>query len=214
MAAILVYPGQRSEPVALDAILREAHEAAREARAKEIAARKEANVPLDDETRWSDVSAAVHDLQAAMLARKTAEVTAAASKIVTLTDGHELAPIDEWVPNPDHHGIMLTLEIVSDAARRNWRARELAGWQRMVAAGDDPLKRRDADEEIMAVRADLVATVCVGLSGLEGLKGTVRESLDALRLSGLLGPLYVACRYFLDLPAGKALRCGRLLPST
>jgi len=211
---LLIYPGQCGEPVELQAILREAHEAQREARSVEIAARVKAGAPLDDDTRWADVSAAVHELHAGANARDTGRVSEAARQVSTLVDGHTLEPIEPYSPSPDLDGIVVTLRVVSDTVRRNGQARLLVAYQALVKANaaGDVLARREADERMAEVYADVVGLVVAEIRGLDGFK-SLDESMEAIRLAGLLEPLYLACRYFLDLPVGKALRCGRLQPS-
>ena len=58
MAALLLYPGDVGEPVSLQAILKEAHNASRQGVLEEMTARAKAGVPLDDSTDWRLVGSA------------------------------------------------------------------------------------------------------------------------------------------------------------
>ena len=103
--------------------------------------------------------------------------------------------------------------MASDSQRRGWAARRSAAWGEWRTAGDDEA-RRAADERLCLLYEEMI-TVCVArVDGLQGMRATVAESLPGLRLAGLLVPFHDAVRYFLELPPGKALRCGRLLQST
>ena len=106
MAAILIYPGQQGEPVALLSVLREAHDAARAARQSEIDARKKARVPLDDSTNWQEVGEAIARASIAHGDRNTATVADAARTLLAHVDGNALEPIGEFVADPDLDGIV------------------------------------------------------------------------------------------------------------
>jgi hypothetical protein len=216
MPAILIYPGQQGEPVALLSVLREAHEAARATRQAEIDARKKARVPLDDSTNWQEVGEAVARASLAHGERDSAKVAAAARELVVATDGNAIEPLGDFVPDPDLDGIIVTMRVVDDATRRLWNAQTQAAWigVRGALAGDDVVARRAAYDRLEAVYESVILGVVAKLDGLQGLRDTVAESMPALRLAGLLVPLYTAARHFLELPPGKALRCGLQQPST
>jgi hypothetical protein len=216
MPAILIYPGQQGDPVALQSVLREAHEAARAARQTEIDARRKARVPLDDATNWQEVAEAVARASLAHGERDSGKVAAAARDLLAHTDGNALEPLGEYQPDPDLDGIMVTMRIVDDATRRLWSAQTQAAWIaiRNSIKSDDVVARRDAYSRLEAVYETVIVGVVAKLDGLEGMKATVAESMPALRLAGLLVPLHVAARHFLELPPGKALRCGQQPPST
>lgn len=215
MPAILIYPGQTGEPVALSAVLREAHDEARRARQAEIDARKKAGIPLDDSTDWRALAATADALRAACDARDAPRVADLARVAVASTEGNALEPIGEYVADPDHEGIVLTLRVVDEATRRQWNAQTQAAWMTIRAAmrSDDVLARREGYDRLERVYESIVVGVVAKLEGLRGLRDTVAESMPALRLAGLLVPLYSASRYFLELPPGKALRCGLQPPS-
>jgi hypothetical protein len=216
MPAILIYPGQQGEPVALLSVLREAHEAARASRQSEIDARKKARVPLDDSTDWQEVAEAVARASLAHGARDSVAVAAAARDLVAFTEGNALEPLGDFVPDPDLDGIVVTMRIVDDATRRLWAAKTQAAWMaiRAALAGDDVIARRDAYARLEGVYEEVIAGTVARLDGLQGLRDSVAESMPALRLAGLLVPLHAAARHFLELPPGKALRCGQQPPST
>jgi len=216
MPAILIYPGQQGEPVALLSVLREAHEAARASRQSEIDARKKARVPLDDSTDWQEVAEAVARASLAHGERNSVAVAAAARELVAATEGNALEPLGEYQPDPDLDGIVVTMRIVDDATRRLWAAKTQAAWMaiRAALAGDDVIARRDAYARLEGVYEEVIAGTVARLDGLQGLRDSMAESMPALRLAGLLVPLHAAARHFLELPPGKALRCGQQPPST
>lgn len=216
MPTILIYPGQLGEPVALQAVLREAHDEARKARQVEIDARVKARIPLDDSTNWQDVGELVARASLAHGERDSAKVAAAARELAAATDGNALAPLGDFVPPEGIDGIVVTMQIVDDATRRLWTAQTQAAWLaiRDASKTDDVMARREAYDRLERAYETTVVGVVAKLDGLQGLKSTVAESMPALRLAGLLVPLYTAARHFLDLPPGKALRCGQQPPST
>jgi len=216
MPAILIYPGQLGDPVALQAILREAHDEARKARQAEIDARVKARVPLDDSTVWPDVEESVSAVSLAHGARDSVKVAEHARKLVALTEGNALEPLGEYEPDVNLDGVFITMRIVDDATRRLWSAKTQAAWLaiRNAAKGEDVLARRDAYDRLERVYEEVVCGVVAKLDGLQGLRDSVAESMPALRLAGLLVPLHAAARHFLELPPGKALRCGQQPPST
>jgi hypothetical protein len=213
MAALLLYPGDVGEPVSLQAILREAHDASRAAVVAEIAARVKSNVPLDDSTDWRAVASADATLSAAIVARDTSAVGASARAIAGLVSGYTLADPGEYVDSEDLDGVSVTLRMCSDAQRRGWVARRASAWRAWRDAADDEGKR-DADERLCLLYEEMITVCLASVTGLQGMRSTLAESLPGLRLAGLLVPFHDAVRYFLELPPGKALRCGRLQPLT
>jgi hypothetical protein len=136
--------------------------------------------------------------------------------LVELTEGNALEEIEPYDPAPELDGIVVTMQVVSDADRRNWSAETSAAWGRVKEArmAGDVVAMASATNALDALAAKVVAAVVVEIQGIEGLKATVAESMPGLVLAGLLTPLYSAARHFLELPPGKAVRCGLLLPST
>jgi hypothetical protein len=216
MPTILIYPGQLGEPAPLQSILREAHDAARASRQVEIDARTKARIPLDDNTRWPDVEEAISATSLAHGARDSVKVAEHARRVVALAEGNALEPLPPYEPSPDVEGIIVTMRIVDDATRRLWTAQTQAAWLaiRDAAKTDDIMARRDAYDRLERVYEEVVCGVVAKLDGLQGLRDSVADSMPALRLAGLLVPLYTAARHFLELPPGKALRCGQPAPST
>jgi len=215
MPTILIYPGQQGDPVALQAVLREAHDAVRVSRQAEIDARQKARIPLDDSTAWPEVEEAVSAASLAHGARDSAKVAEHARRLVALTEGNALEPLPPYESAPELDGIVVTMRVVDDATRRLWVAKTQAAWMaiRDAVKHDDVMARREAYDRLEAVYEEVIIGVVAKLDGLQGLKATVAESMPALRLAGLLVPLHTAARHFLELPPGKALRCGQLLPS-
>lgn len=219
---LLIYPGQRGAPVGLVDVLLESHDSYRASVLAEIEARKKSGVPLDDATRWGDVTKAATELNAAAARSDTAAVTAAARTILAAVDGNALTDPGPFKVPPECEGITITMQIVDDATALDWRARRVAATLDRVAAqkARDIVAARAAEARIEAVYDDVVAGVVVAIEGLDGIKATtdgkqdIRATLPGLRLAGLLGWLYSAAQHFLDLPPGKALRCGQPAPST
>ena len=197
-------------PVALLDVLREAHEAARANRQAEIDARAKARIPLDDSTNWQEVGELVARASLAHGERDSVKVASAARELVAATEGNAIEPIGDFVGDAALDGIVVTMQIVDDATRRLWNAQTQAAWIAIRDASKDAdvMARRDAYDRLERAYEAVVLGVVAKLDGLAGLKATVAESMPALRLAGLLVPLYTAARHFLDLPPGKAVRCG------
>jgi putative component of toxin-antitoxin plasmid stabilization module len=208
---LLIYPGTKGAPVALQSVLREAHDALRDARARQIEARKKRRVPLDDSTDWQAVGEGVASVSLAHGERDSAAVAKAARELVEMTEGHALEPIGDYEPDAALDGIIVTMAVVADADRRMWSAETAAAWDRVRAArlSGDTIAAQCALNDLDTIAAKVVGAVVVDISGAVDLEGkTVVEAMPALVLAGLLAPLYQAARYFLDLPAPKAVRCG------
>lgn len=210
MPALLIYPGTRGTPVPLQDVLREAHEAFREARKIQIEQRRKRRVPLDDNTDWSEAKAAADRVSAAITERDTSKVSREARALAEMTDGNALEEVGAYEPDPAVDGIVVTMQVVADADRRLWTAETQAAWSRLKEAriAGDHVAAQQALNAMDAVAARVVSAVVVELQGVEGLKATIAESMPGLVLAGLLAPLYAAARHFLELPVGKAVRCG------
>lgn len=210
MAALLIYPGTKGEPVALQDVLREAHDAFRERRATQIELRKKRRVPLDDNTDWARVTEAVASTSVALSVRDSAKIAKLGREIADLTEGNTLEEIGPYEPDPVVDGITITMQVVADSDRRMWSAETQAHWARASDArlAGDMVAAQVAMNAIDAVAAKVVCAVVVDIKGVDGLKPTVAESIPGLVLANLLGSLYAAAQHFLDLPVGKAVRCG------
>ena len=208
---LLIYPGTRGAPVMLQDVLREAHNALRDQRTKQIEARQKKRVPLDDSTDWQAVIDKRDPLIEAIKARDTAKVYEKARAIAELVEGNALEPLPEYEADPALDGIVVTMAVVADADRRMWTAETAAAWDRVRLArmGNDPVAAQAALNQLDAIAGKVVAAVVVDVAGAVDLEGkSVADAMPGLVLAGLLAPLYTAARYFLDLPAPKAVRCG------
>jgi len=210
MPTLLIYPGTKGTPVPLQDVLREAHESSRALRLAQIEGRKKRRVPLDDHTDWTQVADSVKRLSEAATARESPIVAKEARLLAELTEGNALEEIEPYEPAPELDGIVVTMQVVSDADRRNWSAETSAAWGRVKEArmAGDMVAMAAATNALDALAAKVAAAVVVEIQGIEGLKATVAESMPGLVLAGLLTPLYSAARHFLELPPGKAVRCG------
>lgn len=216
MPALLIYPGTRGTPVPLQDVLREAHEAYRDARKAQIEARRKRRVPLDDSTDWIEAKATADRLAAAITERDSATVARESRILAELTDGNALEEVGPYEPDPALNGIVVTMQVVADADRRLWNAETQAQWARVreCRVAGDLVGAQSALNALDAIAARVVSAIVVEVAGVEGMKATVAESMPGLVLAGLLAPLYQAARHFLELPVGKAVRCGLQQPST
>lgn len=210
MPALLIYPGTKGTPVPLQDVLREAHEAYREARAKQIEARKKRRVPLDDSTDWAQVTEAVAGVSLALSEKDSAKIAREARALAEMTDGNALEEVGPYEPDPALDGIVVTMQVVADADRRLWNAETQAQWARVRDCRilGDLVGAQQALNALDAIAAKVVAAVVVEVQGVDGMKPTIAESMPGLVLAGLLAPLYQAAQHFLELPVGKAVRCG------
>ena len=208
---MLIYPGTRGAPVALQAVLREAHDALRDARARQIEGRKKRRVPLDDSTDWQAVADGVASVSLAHGERDSVKVARAARELVELSEGNALEPIGEYEPDAALDNITITMQVVADAERRMWNAETAAAWARVRESrmAGDMVEAQKALNELDAIAGRVVAAVVVDITGAIDLAGkSVADAMPALVLAGFLAPLYTAARHFLDLPVPKAVRCG------
>jgi hypothetical protein len=213
---ILVYPGQKTERVSLQNVLRESHEAARAARFVEIETRKKNGAPLDDKTPWSTVKNLVAAAVDASAALDSTKVNDLARAIASATDGNALVEMPEYVASDDIDGIEVVLVMPSDEQKRDWTARRLTHWRSYKEAllVNDIIKLRAADEQITRVNEESVASCIDEIHGIEGMRASVKESIPGLRLVGLLNHFVTAVQHFVELDPKKALRCGQPQPST
>jgi hypothetical protein len=207
---LLIYPGTHGAPVPLQDVLHEAHEAFREARAKQIETRKKRRVPLDDTTDWAVVTETVAATSVALSVRDSSKIARLCREMLEATEGNSLEEVGPYEPDPALEGIQITMQVVADAERRMWNAETAAAWARVRESrmAGDMVEAQKALNELDAIAARVVAAVVVKIDGVQGLKATVAESMPGLVLAGLLPALYGAARHFLELPVGKAVRCG------
>jgi hypothetical protein len=210
MPALLIYPGTRGTPVPLQDVLREAHDAYREARKAQIEGRRKRRVPLDDSTDWKQVTESVAGVSLALTDRDSAKLAREARLLAELTEGNALEEVGPYEPDPALEGILVTMQVVADADRRLWNAETQAQWARVreCRVSGDLVGAQSALNALDAIAARVVSAIVVEVSGIEGMKATIAESMPGLTLAGLLAPLYQAARHFLELPVGKAVRCG------
>lgn len=207
---LLIYPGTHGAPVPLQDVLREAHEAFRETRAKQIETRKKRRVPLDDTTDWAVVTEAVAATSVAVSVRDSSKIARLCREMLEATEGNSLEEVGPYEPDPALEGIQITMQVVADAERRMWNAEAQAEWARVRESriAGDFVAAQKALNALDANAAKVVSAVVVKIEGIQGLKATVAESMPGLVLAGLLPALYGAARHFLELPVGKAVRCG------
>ena len=211
MTTLLIYPGTKGAPVALQDVLKEAHEAFRAARQTQIDARRKRRVPLDDSTDWVAAGEARDSIIAGVAGQDSVKVAKFARELVEHTSGNALEPIGDFEPDPAVDGIVVTMQIVADADRRMWQAETSACWERVRLAriAGDVVGSQRALVDLDAIAGRVVAAVVVDVGGTLDLEGkSVADAVPGLVLAGLLAPLYTAARHFLELPAPKAVRCG------
>ena len=131
MPALLIYPGTKGTPVPLQDVLREAHEAYRDARKAQIETRKKRRVPLDDSTDWAQVTEAVAGVSLALSERDSAKIAREARALAEMTDANALEEVGPYEPDPALDGIVVTMQVVADADRRLWNAETQAQWARV-----------------------------------------------------------------------------------
>jgi hypothetical protein len=200
---VLIRPGAVSDWVRLQDAMRESHEAQQKDRADDIEGRKKNGIPLDDETDWHAVGAAVAKKDSAEVAR--------------LTSGHALLPLPDYVDVSAYDDVSVVFRAISEAQRRTLALALSAAQDAVKAAAKlDDVGALDAacakrDDAYAAFVKAAVARVDVGGEALGPLKD---DDVEALRITDLLQPLYVAARDFQRLSPGKGKRFGSLPQST
>ncbi len=206
MPFVLIYPGTKSAPVSLQAVLKERHDNLREATAKEIERRKAKGIPLNDSVDW----AAVAPLVAAQDAEGLRKM---------LSDG--LEPLDEYEPIPGYEDIKVRFVALADKRRAELvLAVALAQNVRNAFVGQ-PLA--DVGQECIAadavVEAAQLALIRAAVADLQMPDGQVDLGSDAvveaIKATGtLLAHLFIAARDYQGLSPGKGSRFGSAAPST
>jgi hypothetical protein len=156
------------------------------------------------------VTEAVARVSVALSERDSAKIAREARALAEATDGNALEEVGPYEPDPALDGIVIMMQVVSDSDRRRWNAETQAQWQRVreCRIAGDLVAAQEALIALDDIAAKVVGAVVIEVRGVEGLKATVAESMPGLVLAGLLAPLYTAARHFLELPPGKAVRCG------
>lgn len=211
--AMLLFPGQLGAPVRLVDVLREAHEENRKARDEELRARVKAKIPIDDETRWPAIGGIVKDIDEAAGKQDSVSLARLAGDLLKATAGNALEPIGDFVAPEGADDIVIVFRVISAAERLNGNARLADAWQQVAALerdGVSTIERRQADERVVQAQIAICRETIAEIRGVTVPDGA--DIWEGLRLAGLVPWLLVACRYFLLLPPGKALRCG--LPSS
>ncbi len=197
MRLVLLYPGSKSEPVKLQDVMRESHEAFAAGVALEIERRQKLGVPLDDATDWDAVDVAVKAKDG--------------PKVAALVSGNTLRPVPAYDPTEGYDDVVVRFVALSESQRRDLSlAVALASddLDKARVAGDIPGVRA-ADERLDQARGAFVrAAICsLFISGVS-LEGIDADDLEAVRASGLLVDLYVAARDYQRLSPGKGGRFG------
>lgn len=210
---LLVYPGQRAHPAPLRAVLEAAHNEVRKARLDDIAARTKAGIPLDDETAWPVVDGVVGAIVDAKAKQDSAALARLAGDLARATAGNAVVDPGEFAPPEGIGDVTITCAVISQAERLGLMATLTDGWSMLAECervGASASARRVAEEAVLAAQVALCRTVIVEVGGVSVPEGA--DLWEGIRLAGLLGAFFSAARYFLQLPPGKALRCG--LPSS
>ena len=217
---IIVQPGTVLPWVRLVDVLREQHEDAVAARVKEIAERKTNSAPLDDETRWPEVERIYAEAGAHVARRATSAVEDAARALLRAVAGNEIAPLLPLDLPDDLDDVEVRLRVLSDADRRSMLGDVIEALMRLSAAhregkGNDELRELDAlaaraqDAYVLATIAEVRGVSVLDPDGAPAAPASVADLLPGLRLAGVVSWLLSAGRYAQELPAGKAVRCGR-----
>lgn len=191
--------------VALNDALRDTHEALAETVRKEIAARKEKGIPLDDETDFAELEKRA--LKVAHYAGNLmgAEAREEASALLAMCSGglQELPPYEI---NPEYEGVRVTLRSMTERAMIETRE--------AIAA----CKTLAEQHEVLM---DYVARAVVRIDGVESDVGALEavdgkltaETLEVLDLAGMTKDLWAVCRHYAELPPSKKKRFGSPQPS-
>ncbi|MFO0447382.1 MAG: hypothetical protein ACK52I_01615 [Pseudomonadota bacterium] len=194
---VIISPGQQSDWVRLVDVQREAHDEERNARTKEIERRKRFGIPLDDDTDWTAVDAAVAKRDSALVAR--------------LTLGHAIEPLPEFEADEILTGVEVRFIAISEGERRRLSFAHASAVDALTAAGTkaaDVLAACDARDAAMADWLSH-AVAAVRIDGVE-----VDVDATNFAASGLLAPLFAAARDYQRLSPGKGTRFGWQPPST
>ena len=211
MAFLILYPGETGELVSLQECLRQLHEEARAAQQREAATRAENSSSPTERIDWAKAREAASKAGAALEAESPG-----AFRMLEEAAAHARVPqmLGEYVPSPEIEGISVRFRVLSEEQKQRMLSRVIRAHRSYLAS----LEAKDEDAqsltlpEVNAARAAFVLAVVAEVRGLESRKGPIAsldsESIEAVRLSGLLAPLYECAVAFQVLDPKKALRFG------
>lgn len=217
MARLLLYPGEIGPLVSLQAFLRDAHEDARAARAREVAERRENGATASEQ---ADAVAAQAAATAAVNALARGDEQAARASIaeaLAALGPSVLEEIPAYQPQEEIDGIAVRFRTLSERERRMLSSAVMAAAE--GARGSTGADLAEHIQRVSDARAEVVRVAVAELHGLETMTGpiTIRaedgklsdRDLEALKVAGLHGVLYDAAITFQVLPAKKGLRFGQ-----
>ena len=192
----------------LDECLRAAHERLAELVQAEVDKRREAGVPLDDQTDFADLAVRLKKAEALCEAGDGAALRKTLAEAAAAVSGG-LEPLKPYESDEDLAGVSVRIRAMTEAER--------LAFDKRLNESEDHAHRHD-------VKRSLVASVIDEVQGLEGDDGPVtlkaeggkldEEAMRVIDVADLVEPLYQAIKAFHQIPAAKKKRFGLPPPST
>lgn len=200
---MLIRIGALSPLLNLDDVLRERHEDIRAQRQRTIDKRVAKGIPLDDDTKWSNIDTLAIDK--ALAAHDTAGVQVAAQAVLDAVAVNKLEPFAEYVSVPHYAGIKIQFRALAHTPMR--KLLDVIA----SAQGTDAVAEERFHEAIGAYVKEAVHVINFGDEQLIDIDDNDVQSLLA---SGLLIDVFVAARDYQALSLGKDSRFGLPAPQT
>lgn len=195
---ILVYAGDKTPLLNLDDVLRYRHDDEVEAARAEIEARKKVKATLSSEVDFKRIGESIDEMKTAVARSDGLAVNDIARRILIDTAGKSIAEPAPYVV--DEFAALTSVQFVA-----------ISDVQFRDAMG--VMKQAVTDEDIVAAMVNMIRlTVCRLVVDGNDISALKDDDLEALRLTGLFVPLYIAARDYQRLTARKKKRFGSPLP--
>lgn len=205
MGVTLFFPGDLSPWVTLADVLRERHDEARARVVADIEARKKARSTVSTEIDWVAVGEHAAALAAAAKAGEAAAALEAAQAAVLCVDGKGLTDPGEFEPTEGHEAIKLRFRALS--------ADESSALVRAVVRSAGAADEEALREHHAALGAYITRAVAEMQTPTRKIAEMTADVVEALKISGLLVPVFYAARDYQGLSVGKGGRFGSEAPA-
>ncbi len=186
--------------IALNDALRDAHEALAETVRKEIAARKEKGIPLDDETDFVALEKVALEAASHAGNMNGAEARERLVAALAMCSGG-LKEIEAYEPNPEYEGVRLTL--------RSMTERSMIECREAIAACKTVTEQHEVLAGYVSRAVDRIEGVDSDVGAIVAEDGAISEkAMEVLDLAGMVKDLWAVVRHYAELPPSKKKRFG------
>lgn len=212
---VLLIPGEKTDLVDLNTVLRERHEDMRAQRDRDIAARAANGSPLDDGINWPKLTAI--DVITSINRKDSGALRAAAQGLLDATAGL-LEPLPQYEHDHRLDGVGVQCLVLSEKRRRALGRAETLSLKKLREAIESKHDSAadQAREELFDGRRSFVAdaVALVQIEGRVAFEVMDEPTLDVLERNDLILPIFAAAVAAQELSPGKASRSGSSPGST